>query len=112
MKKAYKVVILIVLAFLVAAASVYWAPDMILCVPALVFFAFSLFKNKEKVKNRSADLHLISLSISAVILVLQGIIMLDQESFICNLTALIMSVVNFILLLWLWTRNRVYNSQE
>lgn len=38
--------------------------------------------------------------------------MLDQESFICNLTALIMSVVNFILLLWLWTRNRVYNSQE
>lgn len=112
MKKACKVASLIVLAILVTVASVYWTPNMVLCVPALAFFSFSLFKNKEKPKSTSADLQLISLSISAVIVVLQVLVILDQNVFICNLTALFMSVLNTILLLWLWTRNRSQNSQE
>ena len=67
---------------------------MIVCVPALVFSSFSFFTSKEKPRYKSADLHLISLSISAVVMVLQVLIMLGKNTFACNLSALIMSILH------------------
>ena len=51
MEMAYKIAILIALVILVTGAIVYWEPSMILCVPALAFFSFFLFKNKEPPKT-------------------------------------------------------------
>ena len=112
MKKTFKVAILVVLAILVAVVSIFWTPNMILCVPALVFFSFSLFTSKEKLRCKSADLHLLSLSISTVVMVLQVLIMFDKNTFACNLTALIMSILNTVLLVLLWARNQSRNSQK
>lgn len=112
MKKAYKIAILFALAVLVTVISIYWTRNVILCVPALVFFSLYLFKSNEQSKCKSVDLHLISLSISSVILVLQVLVMLNKNAFTCNLTALIMSVLNTVILFSLWARNQSQNSQK
>lgn len=107
MKRMYTIATLIVLAILVTAISICWTPNMILCIPALVFYALSLFKSKETSKDKSVDLHLISLSTSAVIMVLQIFATLGQSAFACNLTALIMSMFNSVFLFLLWKHSRV-----
>ena len=102
MKTACKISVLIILAVLVTVISIYWTPNVILCVPALVFFSLSIFSKKEKKQCNPVSLSLITLSISTVILVLQILVLLDKNVLTCSITALIMSVLNTIFLFWLW----------
>ena len=50
-----KYVILIILAVFITVTSIYWTPNVILCVPAFIIFLLSVFKSEEKNKSNNNE---------------------------------------------------------
>ncbi len=111
MKNLYKVVILLLIAILVSVVAIFWTPNVILCAPVLVYFSLVSFKGK-KSNNKNTDLHLVALSTSVVIMILQIFILLDKNRFACNIAALLMSIINTLLLSVVWVREQSKNEKD